>query len=192
VTEVDYGATALADENREKKARALAAWCYEHGLDAARIAAATEEQVRHMAREAGVNPPRPDSPTWPRVVELLEDRAVWDAAHPDDPSVIQPVHSEPSDDVPSCQHWFDGRYCGATPARAYLPGRRCAEHTPSALAGRPEPCPPPDSTLEALLARKGNTAIGTPNSASQLVDDRAIASGKRRSGVGAYRAARGA
>jgi hypothetical protein len=37
--------------------------------------------------------------------------------------------------------------CGATPARLYPAGWRCADHTPAALAGRPEPgagrsCPP--------------------------------------------------
>ena len=44
--------------------------------------------------------------------------------------------------------WYgpDGT-CGATPARLYLTGLRCATHTPAALAGQPEPgagryCPP--------------------------------------------------
>ena len=43
-------------------------------------------------------------------------------------------------------HGPDGP-CGATPARLYPAGWRCAAHTPAALAGRPEPgagryCPP--------------------------------------------------
>ena len=29
--------------------------------------------------------------------------------------------------------------CGATPTRFYPVGRRCADHTPAALAGKPEP-----------------------------------------------------
>ena len=189
MTEFDYGATPLADENREKKARALAAWCYQHGLDAARVGALAEEPLRHLARDAGVNPPRPGSPTWPRVIELLEARAAWDAQHPDDPSIVRPVQPADQPGDPACEHWFDGHYCGATPARPYLVGRRCAAHTPAALAGQPEPCPPADSTLAALLARKGKTAIGTPMGASQLIDDRAIESGKRRSSVGRYREA---
>jgi hypothetical protein len=46
-----------------------------------------------------------------------------------------------------CSHHGPAGHCGATPARLYLPGWRCAAHTPAALAGRPEPgatryCPP--------------------------------------------------
>jgi hypothetical protein len=55
--------------------------------------------------------------------------------------------------------------CGASPARLYLSGRRCAQHTPAALAGRAEPgaarycpprvcwcgtCPPADGLAAAL------------------------------------------
>ncbi|QFY09672.1 hypothetical protein GBF35_26125 [Nonomuraea phyllanthi] len=44
-------------------------------------------------------------------------------------------------DVKPCWHWIGAemRRCGATPTRFYLQGWRCADHTPSALAGRPEP-----------------------------------------------------
>lgn len=52
-------------------------------------------------------------------------------------------------DPARCRHWLgaDRRYCDASPARLYLSGPRCADHTPAALAGRPEPgqnayCPP--------------------------------------------------
>src|SRR5689334_17686838 len=38
-----------------------------------------------------------------------------------------------------CGHHSPAGHCGATPARLYLPGWRCAAHTPAALAGRPEP-----------------------------------------------------
>ncbi|MEV0115563.1 hypothetical protein AB0H77_20345 [Streptomyces sp. NPDC050844] len=43
-----------------------------------------------------------------------------------------------------CRHW-DGsgrRYCGAPGARRYVIGYRCPLHTPTALAGRPEPNTP--------------------------------------------------
>ena len=47
-----------------------------------------------------------------------------------------------------CTGYGPGGPCGATPARPYPAGWRCAAHTPAALAGRPEPgaarsCPPP-------------------------------------------------
>ena len=46
-----------------------------------------------------------------------------------------------------CGKFEHDRPCGATPARLYPAGYRCAAHTPAALAGRPEPdtgryCPP--------------------------------------------------
>lgn len=52
-------------------------------------------------------------------------------------------------DQTACRYWIgaEGRRCGVTPARPYLPGPRCTDHTPARLAGRPEPgqgayCPP--------------------------------------------------
>lgn len=40
-----------------------------------------------------------------------------------------------------CRHYSSriGRRCGAFPARRFVEGWRCAPHTRSALAGRPEP-----------------------------------------------------
>lgn len=47
-----------------------------------------------------------------------------------------------------CEHWLDEfaaepdrepGYCGAMPTRRFVNGRCCAQHTPSALAGHPEP-----------------------------------------------------
>lgn len=39
-----------------------------------------------------------------------------------------------------CGFWIDGHgYCGVTPTRHYLPGHRCQQHTPAAIAGKPEP-----------------------------------------------------
>lgn len=45
-----------------------------------------------------------------------------------------------------CGHWVGAelRYCEITEGiRYYLPGWRCAGHTPAALEGRPEPEPGP-------------------------------------------------
>jgi hypothetical protein len=40
-----------------------------------------------------------------------------------------------------CVHWIaaESRYCRATETRLYLVGHKCADHTPSAIAGKPEP-----------------------------------------------------
>lgn len=62
--------------------------------------------------------------------------------------------------------------CGAVPTRPFAMGDRCAEHTPAALAGRPEPglsCTP--------YRPQGNY----PMPKTTVIDDRAVASGKRRS-----------
>lgn len=40
---------------------------------------------------------------------------------------------------PACDFWAAAALCGARPAGLFLVGRRCPAHTPSALAGRPEP-----------------------------------------------------
>lgn len=65
--------------------------------------------------------------------------------------------------------------------RPYPCGPRCSVHSPWALAGLPEPQPGPGLPHGAR--------IPAPLSASALIDDRAISSGKRRSTPAAYRAA---
>lgn len=42
---------------------------------------------------------------------------------------------------PACEHWGGAasQHCGATPTRHYTVGHRCPQHTPAAIAGRPEP-----------------------------------------------------
>lgn len=85
--------------------------------------------------------------------------------------------------------------CGATEGvRLYLPGPRCPDHTPARLAGRPEANPDPALSLtglrDAWYAARGLAApqAFTP-SGETVVDQRAIASGKRRSSPGRYRQA---
>lgn len=73
--------------------------------------------------------------------------------------------------------------CGAAPTRFYLTGHRCPAHTPAALRGRPEPGQTADPYPRpgSWMATQG---------ASRLIDDRAIASGKRRSTPTQYRESR--
>ncbi|WP_030024958.1 hypothetical protein [Streptomyces monomycini] len=71
------------------------------------------------------------------------------------------------------------------PVRLYPCGRRCSAHAPWAAAGHPEPQPGPG-------APAGAWTTPSPQSASALIDNRAIASGKRRSTPTAYRAAQAA
>jgi hypothetical protein len=88
---------------------------------------------------------------------------------------------------PVCGHWIgaDRRYCRAVDGvRHFLTGLCCPAHTPAALAGRPEA--PSTASLPA------RALAPSPISASHIADDRAVASGKRRSSPQAYRAAQAA
>jgi hypothetical protein len=103
-----------------------------------------------------------------------------------------------------CTHWIgaEGRRCGAAGARLYLPGLRCPSHTPSALAGRPEPpedtaCAPNrcycgEPTCPAYATYELRHRYDTHADAWPAIDARAIASGKRRSGPTQHAAARAA
>jgi hypothetical protein len=84
-----------------------------------------------------------------------------------------------------CLHWIGAQrqYCLAKDGlRRYLIGVRCPLHTPAALAGEPEPRSGP-----GLPA--GAWTTPSPQAASALVDERAVASGKRRAPAHVYRAA---
>lgn len=70
--------------------------------------------------------------------------------------------------------------CGALPTRRYLNGHLCVEHAPT------NPAPPPGTTLADRLAAAGRDRIGTP-AGGTVVDQRAVASGKRRSSPTTYR-----
>lgn len=85
----------------------------------------------------------------------------------------------------TCQQAVDRgqRECGVTPTRHYLVGHRCVDHTPARQAGHPEP---PET--DPALRWKAN--VPALQSVSRVVDDRAIASGRRRSSPAAYADAR--
>lgn len=71
--------------------------------------------------------------------------------------------------------------CGsAAGVRRYLIGDRCPLHTPAAKAGRPEP-----GRTATVRPAWFDRAV-PPISTSRLIDDRAIASGKRRSSRRVY------
>lgn len=82
-----------------------------------------------------------------------------------------------------CTYQVGAVRCGAAATRRYLPGWRCAAHTPAALAGRAEVVPDPERTLAGLRERAGLPAdYAPPIGTSALIDRRAVASGKRAAG----------
>lgn len=92
-----------------------------------------------------------------------------------------------------CQYWTGVVYCGAVPTQLYLSGLCCAAHTPAALAGLPETVPDPTLTLVALRRRAGRDPNYAPTAGSAaLIDDRAIAGGKRRASAHRFKEARAA
>lgn len=89
---------------------------------------------------------------------------------------------------PECAHWLgaEQRHCRAVEGvRPYLTGLCCPLHTPRALRGLPEFPPGPGIPADAW-------STPSPLSASALFDERAVASGRRRSSPHVYRAAQAA
>lgn len=78
-----------------------------------------------------------------------------------------------------CSHWADGAYCGNTPTRLYQNGRYCQAHAPATLAGRTVPTPDPELTLDAMRDRARLRYTYRPADTA-LIDQRAVASGRRR------------
>ena len=66
------------------------------------------------------------------------------------------------------------------PARLYLVGPRCAEHTPAREHGRPEP--PPLAGRPWWIGADGQPIPLSPLSTSWVQDTRAVTSGRRVSG----------
>lgn len=69
------------------------------------------------------------------------------------------------------------------PARLWPQGWRCERHAPP-----PVPKPPFETTLAGRLAAAGKDRIGTP-AGDTVVDERAVASGKRQASIRKYREA---
>lgn len=70
------------------------------------------------------------------------------------------------------------------PVRFYLTGWKCPAHSPWALAGLPEPQPG--------YGRPAHELPQSPLATSAVFDEKAVASGKRRSTPHTYRAAQAA
>ena len=86
----DFGETRQARANRAAKARQLEQYCWNQGITATVLQAMPAPGRRALARSAGVNPPKDDSPTWVLAWCRLAARQEWADQHPDDPRAHRP------------------------------------------------------------------------------------------------------
>jgi hypothetical protein len=178
---VDYAHTALARENREKKAAALAAAARRLGVGTAGVAVGGGRR-RDVWRAAGLDR-SPSDDTWQLVRKLL-------AASP--PADLAQVHTPGPARASSC----NAPACDADSTHLYASGWWCDAHSPWGRRGLtrsdPNRVPGQPCELDRLRTARGITTTSHQTPAQTVVDERAIASGKRRSTTAAYQSVRAA
>lgn len=88
-----------AAANRLVKARTLARWLWDRGIDGDELVACTPALRRRIARAAGVNPPS-GIDTWSVVAEMLDEKDEWLGRHPGHPSGARAHEGEKADWIP--------------------------------------------------------------------------------------------
>lgn len=84
----DFAMDGTAQVHRQLKVQALRQWCWDHGVFSWEVDLWERGQpdlLRRICRNAGVNPPRPDSPTWGMVLADLRVKEQWAAVNPTHP-----------------------------------------------------------------------------------------------------------
>lgn len=79
-----FRSTARAVNNRSTKAKTLARYLWDRQLGPEELAVYTEQELRSIARAAGVHPPS-TSETWEATAELLLAQQAWLEKHPGHP-----------------------------------------------------------------------------------------------------------
>ena len=105
----DYAHNPVADANRSEKARALARWCWEHGITADELRDGDDRHVNKAARLAQINAPSPE--TVAAAAATLEAKEAWAAAHPTAPGADPGMLGRPD--------WWPP--AGARPALTVVP-----------------------------------------------------------------------
>ena len=179
MTPVDYAHTRQARENREAKATTLAATARAMGVTTAGIAIGGGRR-RDVWRAAGLDR-SPSEETWHLVHQLLLTAGTTTAT-----AVAAARRCKPCN-VPACR---------ADDTHLYPSGWWCDEHAPWARRGLtrsdPNQVPGEPCELTRLRSARGLTPSSHTPQTSTVVDDRAIASGKRRSTTATYQAVKAA
>ncbi|MCR6706591.1 MAG: hypothetical protein NVV66_18515 [Cellulomonas sp.] len=177
MTPVDYAHTRQARENREAKATVLAATARSMGVTTAGIQIGGGRR-RGVWRAAGLER-SPSEETWHLVHQLL-------AADPPTPALATARGCKPCN-TPGCQ---------APDTHLYPSGWWCDPHSPwgrrGLAASDPNRVPGQPCELTRLRQARGITAAAYATPAMTVVDERAIASGKRRSTTATYQAVKAA
>lgn len=181
MTPVDYARTVLARENRERKAAALAAAARRLGVGTPGITIGGGHR-RDVWRGAGLDR-SPSEDTWHLVHQLLT------ASPPADPALVRvPGPARAS----SC----NAPTCDADSTHLYASGWWCDTHSPWGRRGLTRSdanrVPGAPCELERLRAARGITSTSHKTPALTVVDERAIASSKRRSTTAAFQTVRAA
>lgn len=133
----------VESRNRQAKAKALARWCWRHGVDGADIAAAGKDRLDRWARSADVHPPRGggDGDTWTATRMDLLSYAEWAGRNPSDPRTERP-------------HLDEHHAWTTTPLPDLRRVARACRTRPEEPCPSPSPSPPP--------RRPAAPAAGTP------------------------------
>lgn len=192
--DADFAHTETAEQRRADKARALAKHLYEHGVSVVDAIAMSGAERRQAARAVDVHPPSAE--TWAQTCDrLARAHDLWGTppavAHSEEatgrPQPSRPVPPQRPARAPvAC-----ARCATSDGVSLYPSGYWCWPCSPRGRTGKPPVTPDPNLTLDAIRARSGQT-FGFRASDTALVDERAVASGKRRAAPNQQRAARAA
>src|SRR5690349_21822387 len=80
----DFAHSTASEERRREKAITLARFIWDRDINSRELGHLTDEQLRKLARAAGVNPPS-TSETWKAVTALIDQKDQWAAVHADHP-----------------------------------------------------------------------------------------------------------
>lgn len=165
MTAADFAHTPVANENRQVKARAIAAWCWDRGVGAGELAGYDPKVLGKIGRAAGVAAPSPETASV--AVDLLDTKEEWAERHPDAPAAARAGLDRPDwlpaprpvlVSVPTLppvaeyvkprgwdalaalgplprEHDAPCHVCGAAPVVITLAHAHCAEHPPQPPTG---------------------------------------------------------
>ncbi|MGC0366442.1 hypothetical protein ABH922_004426 [Rhodococcus sp. 27YEA15] len=84
----DFAHNDIASRSRREKAVGLAKFAWDRDISSTELLALPDDRLRKLARAAGANPPSTRE-TWTIAADLLDQKEIWAAAHPDRPETAR-------------------------------------------------------------------------------------------------------